>query len=77
MKFWDTEGNEFTVAGSKAPDRLILRGVDGDKEISVFDLKDYRAYPPEEWEAMEAIVKALKNGDITVPELRKMMGKDE
>jgi hypothetical protein len=76
MKLWDSEGNEFTIIGS-VKDGLTLRGDAGDKEISIHDLKFYRARSPETWEAMEAIHKAIMSGDLTIAELRKIMGKNK
>lgn len=78
MKLWDSEGNEFTIIGGvKDGYGLTLRGDAGDKEISIHDLKFYRVHSPEKWEAMEVIHKAIMNGDLTIAELRKMMGKNK
>jgi len=70
MKIWDSEGNEFTIMGG-VKDGLSLRGEAGDKEISIHDLKFYKGYPPEQYEAMEQLQAALISGEITIEEIRK------
>jgi hypothetical protein len=79
MKFYDGEGNEYTIAGSKEPDNIFLKDKEGNIQIvRANDLgKTYFSHPPEVWKAMEEIVAMLKSGEITQEDLRKFRDRKE
>jgi len=71
MRVWDSEGNEFTIQGGHG-NSITLKGQGGEKEIAASDLKFYRGYPPDVWDAMEKILQMVKEGKITQNDLERL-----
>lgn len=73
-KIYDREGNVYTIAGSQAPDDIILKDKNGGiRIINVKELnKSYSFNPPEVVRALEGIIAMLKSGELTLDALRKL-----